>query len=99
MALIDDRKNIQSIGQSRLLLENRRNLSISGVRDVESFDESQVTLFTELGMLTIAGDDLRINKLSIDIGEVEIEGEIYAFEYSDDEPSSKGQGFLSRLFK
>ncbi len=49
-----------------LILENREKLSISAVLDVLSFDDQIVILETELGMLTIKGEDLRINKLSID---------------------------------
>ena len=59
-----------------LILENREKLSISGVLDVLSFDDQIVILETELGMLTIKGDDLRINKLSIDTQDVIIEGNI-----------------------
>ena len=60
-----------------LVLENREKLSISGVLDVLSFDDQVVIVETELGLLTIKGENLRINKLSIDTSEVIVEGEIY----------------------
>ena len=59
-----------------IVLENREKLSISGVLDVLSFDDQIVILETELGLLTIKGENLRINKLSLDTTEVVINGEI-----------------------
>ena len=58
-----------------IVLENREKLSISGVLDVLSFDDQKVILETELGLLTIKGENLRINKLSLDTTEVVINGE------------------------
>lgn len=81
-----------------LILENRRKLSISGVNDVLSFDDQIVILETDLGMLTIKGDDLRINKLSIDTSEVIIEGEITSLNYSEKQ-DKKSSGLLNKIFK
>ena len=57
-----------------LILENREKLSISGVSDVLSFDDQIIIIETDLGLLTIKGENIRINKLSIDTSEVIIEG-------------------------
>ena len=81
-----------------LILENREKLSISGVIDVLSFDDQIVILETELGMLTIKGEDLRINKLSIDTQDVIIEGNINSLSYSEKE-KRKNTGFLNKIFK
>ena len=81
-----------------VILENRRNAIISGVEDVDSFDESSVVLFTDLGTLTVKGDNLHINKLSVESGDVAIEGEIYSVQYQDDTPQNGGS-FFSKLFK
>ena len=81
-----------------LILDNRDKLSISGVIDVLSFDDQIVILETELGMLTIKGDDLRINKLSIDTQDVIIEGTISSLSYSDRE-ERKGGSLLGKIFK
>ena len=59
-----------------IILESREKLTITGVLDVLSFDDQIVIVETQLGLLTIKGEDLRINKLSIDSSEVIIEGEI-----------------------
>ena len=66
-----------------IVLENREKLSISGVLDVLSFDDQIVILETELGLLTIKGENLRINKLSLDTTEVVINGEIYNLGYDN----------------
>ena len=81
-----------------LILENREKLSISGVIDVLSFDDQIVILETELGMLTIKGEDLRINKLSINTQDVIIEGNINSLSYSEKE-ERKNTGFLNKIFK
>ena len=81
-----------------LILENRENLTISGVIDVLSFDDQIVILETELGMLTIKGDDLRINKLSIDTQDVIIEGNINTLTYSEKEEKKNGS-LLGKIFK
>ena len=80
-----------------IILENRRSMMISGVIDVDSFDEQTVILFTDLGELTVRGDNLHIDSLNIDSGEMAIEGEINSFNYSDVQRESGG--FFSKLFK
>ena len=81
-----------------LILENREKLTISGVIDVLSFDDQIVILETELGMLTIKGDDLRINKLSLDTQDVIIEGNINTLTYSEKEEKKNGS-LLGKIFK
>ena len=75
---IEDRKtNINNQSNATLqniILENREKLSISGVLDVLSFDDQIVILETQLGLLTVKGENLRINKLSLDTEEVIIDG-------------------------
>ena len=82
-----------------VILENRHQVIISGIEDVDSFDESSVVFFTDLGLLTIKGSDLHINKLSVENGDASVEGEIYSVTYTDDMPNSKGMSFLSKMFK
>lgn len=97
---IDDRKlnNNNNVIQN-LVLENREKLSISGVLDVLSFDDQVVIVETELGLLTVKGDNLRINKLSIDTSEVVVEGEIYNLAYSENDLDKKSSGILGKIFK
>ena len=83
-----------------LILENRGKLSVSGVLDVLSFDDQVIIIETELGLLTIKGENLRINKLSIDTSEVIVEGEISFLAYSDKEQEKiKGGSLISKIFK
>ena len=100
---IDERKNSSNMQNSviqNLILENREKLSISGALDVLSFDDQIVILETELGLLTVKGENLRINKLSLDTGEVIIDGEIYNMGYSEKELDKKsGGGLLGKIFK
>ena len=80
-----------------LILEDRHSLTLTGVQDIDSFDEQEVIVYTELGELSIKGYDLHINKIDVQSGELTLEGDIYVLEYTQD----KGQksGFLGRLFK
>lgn len=97
---IEERKSNSSIGViQNLVLENREKLSISGVLDVLSFDDQVVVVETELGLLNIKGDNLRINKLSLDTSEVVVEGNVYSLNYSDKNPDKKGSSIISKIFK
>lgn len=78
-------------------LENRGLLSVEGVNDVGSFDAQSVMLFTDHGGLCVKGDSLHISKLSLDTGEVVIDGKISAMIYT--EAGGKKRGVLERLFK
>ena len=99
---IDERKTVNNgIGViQNLILENREKLSISGVKDVLSFDDQVVMVETELGLLTVKGENIRINKLSLDTSEVIAEGEISYLAYSDKEQDKvKGGSLISKIFK
>ena len=96
---MEERKNINSNTIQNLILENRSKLSISGVLDVLSFDDQIIIVETELGMLTVKGDNLRINKLSIDTSEVIVEGEIISLTYSNKDLDKKNESFLGKIFK
>lgn len=82
-----------------IVLEGRRMLTVSGVSDVDSFDEETVVIFTELGELTVRGANLHINKLSVDVGELTVEGDISALIYSENANSGSSGGFFSRVFR
>jgi sporulation protein YabP len=80
-----------------VILEGRERLSISGVEDVDSFDEESVIVFTSRGTLNVRGSGMRIEKLSVDLGELTLEGSINALQYEDEE--RKSESFWRRLFK
>ena len=96
---IEDRSTIKTGVIQNLILENRSKLSISGVNDVLSFDDQVVMVETELGLLTVKGENLRINKLNIDTSEAIVEGEISYLSYSDKELEKGKSSFLGKIFK
>lgn len=97
---IEERNQIQTSGViQNLVLENREKLSVSGVNDVLSFDDQVVMIETELGLLTVKGEDLRINKLSIDTSEVIVEGDISYLAYSENEQEKSKGSLLGKIFK
>ena len=100
---IDERKNnniTTNNAVQNLLLENREKLTISGVLDVLSFDDQIVILETELGLLIVQVENLRINKLSLDTADVIVDGEIYNLGYSEKDLEKKsGGGLLGKIFK
>ena len=79
-----------------VILEGREKLSISGVVDVQSFDEDQVLLETVRGMLVVRGQGLHVERLQLEAGELIVEGEVGCLE-SADSVQPRG-GFFSRLF-
>ena len=80
-------------------LENRNAASLTGVREVVSFDENQVVMDTDMGLLTIKGKDLHVRRLTVEKGEMEVEGQIDSLTYSSNEAYRKaGQSILARLF-
>ncbi len=89
-------ENRKAVLPHQLMLEERRCLTVSGVVDVDSFDETVVTLQTDMGNLTIKGEALHIGRLNIENGDLRVEGLISELVYS--EATGKG-GFFSRLFR
>ena len=80
-----------------VILEDRKSLMITGVSDVDSFDDQTITVYTDLGEMTIRGTGLHIGELSLETGELNITGNIFALGYSDNR--EKQGGFFSRMFK
>ena len=90
----------QNRGTHKLSVMNRRTGSITGVSDVISFDISEVLLETEMGMLQIKGADLHVNRLSLEKGEIDLEGRIDSVQYSEVSDFKKGgESLLNRLFR
>ncbi|MDR1217416.1 MAG: sporulation protein YabP [Oscillospiraceae bacterium] len=95
--MIYDEKHKAPEAPHNVILENRRKAAVSGVDDVESFDENEISMSTSQGSLILRGHELRIEKLSLDSGDVTVEGVVDSFEYVN---AAKPQGgLLSRLFR
>ncbi len=81
-----------------LILENRKSLSISGITDVDSFDEKAICLYTQLGELTIQGKELHIDSMSVETGDMTVTGDIWAIVYGDKDRRGPLSA-LGRLFR
>lgn len=81
-------------------LDNRKSMNLTGAKDVVAFDLNQVILESTMGMIHIKGQDLKVAKLSIEKGEVAINGRIDSIVYSDvKDYSEKGKSLIKRMFK
>lgn len=81
-----------------MILENRKSLSISGITDVDSFDEKAICLYTQLGELTIQGKELHIDSMSVETGDMTVTGDIWAIIYGDKDRHGPLSA-LGRLFR
>ena len=88
--------NPMSAAEHRLELVGRERLTVSGVEDVDRFDDTGIVLSTSAGTLVITGEDLHIGKLSLDGGELHVDGRIDSVSYEDE--AQGRSGFFGRLF-
>lgn len=87
-------------GAHRLIIHNRESMDVTGVVHVDSFDDEEVILETEQGLLAVRGEELHIKHLNLEKGELVIEGLVLELAYSDEKRArDRGKGFLERLFK
>lgn len=82
-----------------ITIEGREKISISGVKDVASFDDNTIVLETEEGGLTIKGAELHIQKLSVDDGNLLVDGYVISCAYHDKAESKKSGSFFGNIFK
>ena len=84
----------------KLVLNNRKNGLVTGVLDVLSFNLNEILLETEQGMLMVKGTDLHVNRVNLEKGEIDLEGRIDSFQYSEVSDFKKGgESLLNRLFR
>jgi len=97
---MDDKKQSKIIRADlphNIIMENRSKISISGVENAESYNETEIILHTSKGILVIRGEAMNLSKLNLDSGEITVNGRITVIEYV--EPKQSGGSLLSRLFK
>lgn len=95
-----DEKQQQVQKNHKVSLNARSSAAITGVKDVLSFDAGEVLLETEQGILMLRGNDLHVNRLTLEKGEVDVDGKIDSLTYSDSNNYGKsGESLISRLFK
>ena len=84
----------------RLMMQDRSVLSVSGIRDVVSFDENQIIVDTDMGLKTMKGKDLHVSRLTLEKGEVDVDGTLDSLVYSSNESFRKsGESLFNRLFR
>ena len=84
----------------KVVLNNRRSGTVTGVLDVLSFDINEILLETEQGMLMVKGSDLHVNRLNLEKGEVDLSGTIDSIAYSDVQSAvSRGENIFAKLFR
>lgn len=90
----------QLIKSHKISLNNRLSGSVTGVREVISFDAAEIVLDTEQGIMLVKGDDLHVTRLTVEKGEVEITGRVDGIIYMEDGEKKQGRdGFFKRLFQ
>ncbi len=95
---LEENTQKKSFSEHTLKLENRKTMSVTGVTDVDGFDEHTIVLATSYGMMTIEGSSLHISKLNVEEGFLSVDGAVSSIRYSDADMTEKG-GILSRLFR
>lgn len=101
MYLNDERKVRKETTESmhNMILENRKKLTVSGVNEVESFNEDKIVLLTAEGKLTVTGRGMHIQKLHVETGDVLIFGQIDALVYMTNAEREEKGGFFAKLLK
>lgn len=91
---MQDEKNFRH----NLIMENREKMSVTGVLNVISYDEDMIAAETEMGILIIKGEYLNINSLSLEKGEMDVDGTIFSINYEEKGYAEK-HSILGRIFK
>ncbi|WP_042453842.1 sporulation protein YabP [Neobacillus dielmonensis] len=88
-----------SIPDHDVIMRGRKLLDITGVKQVESFDNEEFLLETSMGFLAIKGQNLQMKNLDVEKGIVSIKGKVYDLVYLDENHGEKAKGFFSKLFR
>ncbi len=83
----------------RLVMENREQIALTGVKRVQSFDPKEIILETELGILSIKGEQLSIKLLNLEEGKIDLQGHVSALIYQRNSSGGTRQGFINRIFR
>lgn len=94
---LNKNNNIQPDHDVKMI--GRKTLEITGVKQVESFDNEEFLLETTMGFLAIRGSNLKMKNLNVESGMVSIEGKVFDLVYLDQQSGEKSKGFFGKLFK
>lgn len=82
-----------------ITIQDRKNITITGVKKIENFDKEEFLLETTMGYLLITGKELELIKLDTNIGNISIRGMINSFNYTENKKKQKEESLLTKLFK
>jgi sporulation protein YabP len=94
-----EEKKMRSTSRHSLHIDRRESVAVTGMTDVISFDEDSVIGETEMGIIVIRGNNLHVNRINLENGELSVSGEIDSITYENPGGYVKGKSFLGRLFK
>lgn len=96
---MEEKTSIHS-GMHRLLMQGRKSVELTGIKEVVSFDAKEVVLNTTMGVLMIRGNDLFVKRLTVEKGEIDLEGQMDSFVYVDKTGKiGEKESMLKRLFR
>ncbi len=81
-----------------VIIEGRSKVNISGVTDVDCFDENKILIYTVMGELTIKGKHLQVDDFSVDTGEMSLKGDVWSLTYGDKDKRTTLSWF-AKLFR
>jgi len=96
---MNNNQEIKSRKAHNVVLYNKKQMTVSGVIRVENFNESMIVLTTEFGQMTIEGVSLHISKLSLETGDMNIDGDVIGLFYSGESLDKKAAGLFGKIFK
>ncbi|WP_141434210.1 sporulation protein YabP [Bacillus sp. 03113] len=94
-----DNTQKSQVQEHDVIMRGRKLLDITGVKQVESFDNEEFLLETVMGFLAVRGQNLQMKNLDVDKGIVSIKGKVFDLVYLDDQHGEKAKGFFSKLFR
>jgi sporulation protein YabP len=95
----DGNKDKTTFQEHDVMMRGRKLLDITGVKQVESFDNEEFLLETVMGFLSVRGQNLQMKNLDVDKGVVSIKGKVFDLVYLDEQNGEKAKGFFSKLFR
>lgn len=99
MATAASSKQASVRSKHQFSLRHRKTLAMEGVINVDSFDNEEVVIETDAGVLVIRGEDLHIKELNLETGTLQLTGLVHALQYMGEGFARKGRGVLGKLFK
>ncbi len=92
-------ENITPQREHNVKINNRKDIEINGVKEIDSFDSEEFLLETNMGYLIIRGENLQLKNLNVEEGVVQIQGRVYELNYVDEQQQEGAKGIFSKLFK